>query len=312
MNKNSKILVLGGRGLVGSALVRALKLAEYTNILYPSRDDVDLMNIEQTVKFFLNNEPEYVFLAAAKVAGIEGNMKQPVQMLVTNMEIQLNVIETAHITGVKKLMFFGSSCIYPKMCPQPIKEEYLMTGPLEPSNEFYALAKIAGLKLCQAYRKECGDNFISVMPTNLYGLNDTYTPGCHVIPDLIRKFYQAKVTGQETVSVWGDGTARREFLFSDDLARACLVIMEKYDHESPINIGFGNDLTIRELAEKIADTVGLDRSQLVFQATGPVGTPVKRVDCSKVFGLGWQPSVDLETGLKISYADFLKNHASKI
>jgi len=310
MNKNSKILVCGHKGLVGSALMRQLTAQGFTNLLSAPRSELDLTDIGQTVKFFLKHEPEYVFLAAAKVAGIEGNMKQPVSMLVTNLEIQLNVIETAHVTGVKKLMFFGSSCIYPKLCPQPIKEEYLMTGPLEPSNEFYALAKITGLKLCQAYRKQSGDNFISVMPTNLYGINDTYKPGCHVIPDLIRKFYQAKVSGQEHVHVWGDGTARREFLYSDDLATACVTVMENYNDEAPINIGYGTDVSIRELAELVADTVGLGRDQLVFDPKGVVGTPIKFVDSSKVMALGWKPSVTLEAGLKIAYADFLKNHAT--
>lgn len=309
MNKDAKILVLGSGGLVGSALVRALQLAEYKNVVRPPRGYVDLAAPDQTRDYFALNHPDYVFLAAAKVAGIEGNLKQPVQMLLENLQIQNNVILAAHLAKVKKLMFFGSSCIYPKLCPQPIKEEYLLTSALEPSNEGYAIAKIAGLKLCQSFRRQYGDNFISVMPTNLYGINDTYTPGCHVIPDLIRKFYQAKVTGQVKVHVWGDGTARREFLYADDLANACLTVMERYDAEAPINIGYGSDVSIRQLAEAVADAVGLERSRLVFDPKGIVGTPIKLLDSSKVMALGWKPSKTLEAGLKIAYADFLKNHA---
>jgi GDP-L-fucose synthase len=207
-------------------------------------------------------------------------------------------------------MFFGSSCIYPRLSPQPIKEEYLLTSALEPSNEPYAIAKIAGLKLAQAFRRQYGDNFISVMPTNLYGVNDTYKPGCHVIPDLLRKFHQAKVTGQDQVTVWGDGTARREFLYADDLATACITVMEKYDEADPINIGFGSDVTIKELAHLVADVVGLERSKLVFETKGPVGTPVKFLDSSKVMALGWKPAVTLATGLPIAYSDFLKHHAA--
>jgi GDP-L-fucose synthase len=311
MNKDSKIIVLGSNGLVGSALLRSLKVAGHTDLRYPTRDIVDLTDREATLKYFLEHQPEYVFLAAAKVAGIQGNMRQPVQMLMANLEIQNSVIWAAHHVKVKKLMFFGSSCIYPKYCPQPIKEEYLLTSPLEPSNEPYALAKIAGLKLCQAFRQQYNDNFISVMPTNLFGLNDTYRPGCHVIPDLIRKFYHAKVTGQPKVPVWGDGTARREFLYSDDLARACIAVMEKYDSPEPINIGYGTDVTIRELAEAVADTVGLERDRLTFDPKGVVGTPVKLLDSSKVFALGWKPLVSLGVGLRIAYADFMKNHAAK-
>lgn len=310
MKKDARILVCGHKGLVGSALMRSLKVAGYTDIIYGARDVLDLTDRDLTEMYFVRNKPEYVFLAAAKVAGIQGNMRQPVQMLMTNLEIQNNVIWAAHHAKVKKLMFFGSSCIYPKYSPQPIKEAALLTGPLEPSNESYAIAKIAGLKLCQAFRRQYNDNFISVMPTNLYGIGDRYEPGCHVIPDLIRKFYQAKVSGQEAVPVWGDGTARREFLYSDDLARACLAVMENYDMEDPINIGFGSDVTIRELAEMIADAVGLERDRLVFDPKGVVGTPVKLLDSSKMMALGWKPSVNLEIGLKIAYTDFLKNHAN--
>jgi GDP-L-fucose synthase len=310
MNKNSKIFVAGHRGLVGSAIVRSLKAAGYTNLLTVTHAELDLTDIGAVYAFFKKHEPEHVFLAAAKVAGIEGNLAQPVQMLMNNTLIQNNVLWSAHNFGVKKLLFLGSSCIYPRLCPQPIKEEYLLTSALEPSNEAYAIAKIAGVKLCQAFRRQYESNFVSVMPTNLYGVNDTYSPGCHVIPDLIRKFYQAKVSGQTKIVVWGDGTARREFLYSDDLARACVVVMEKYDEAEPINIGFGSDLAIRELACMIADTVGVDRNLLVFEASGPTGTPVKRLDSSKVMALGWKPVVSLANGLKIAYADFLKNHAA--
>lgn len=311
MNKDAKILVTGHKGLVGSALMRSLKVAGYTNLIFGSRDVLDLTDLRQTLEFFMRNQPEYVFLAAARVAGIEGNMRQPVQMLLTNLQIQNNVIWCSHEIKVKKLMFFGSSCIYPKFCPQPIKEEYLLTSPLEPSNEPYAIAKIAGLKLCQAFRKQYGHNFISVMPTNLYGINDTYESGGHVIPDLIRKFYQAKVLGSESVPVMGDGTARREFLYSDDLARACVLAMEKYDDAEPINIGFGTDVPIRDLAEMVAKAVGFDPNKIVYDVSKPKGTPVKLLDSSKIMGLGWKPSVNLEIGLKIAYTDFLKNHANE-
>lgn len=286
MNTNDSIFVAGHRGLVGSAIVRALKADGFANILTATHSEVDLANPEEVRNFLSKNRPAYVFLAAAKVAGIEGNMNEPVEMMISNLKIQNNVIQASHWFGVKKLLFLGSSCIYPKLCPQPIKEEYLLTSALEPSNECYALAKIAGLKLCQAFRKEYGHNFVSVMPTNLYGLNDTYRPGCHVIPDLIRKFYQAKVIGQETVQVWGDGMARREFLYCDDLARACVLVMQHYDMPEPINIGFGSDVTIKELAYLIADTVGF-KGPIVFSASGPVGTPVKFLDSSKIMALGF-------------------------
>lgn len=311
MNTNDRIFVAGHRGLVGSAIVRALTAEGYTNIITATHQEVDLTHPTETWRFIAEKRPHYIFLAAAKVGGIEGNMKQPVEMMLSNLHIQNNVIAAAHQHRVKKLLFLGSSCIYPKMCPQPIKEEYLLTSALEPSNECYALAKIAGLKLCQAYRSECGDNFVSVMPTNLYGINDTYRPGCHVIPDLIRKFYQAKVTGQPTVSVWGDGTARREFLYSDDLAKACVLVMQSYDMAEPINIGYGTDITIKELAYAVADAVGLQREQIVFSASGPVGTPVKFLDSSRIMALGWKPTIELVDGLKLAYADFLKNHAAK-
>jgi GDP-L-fucose synthase len=304
MKKDSRIYVAGSTGLVGSALCQALEAAAYTDVLGATHDQFDLMNLDETWELFRSYRPEYVFLAAAKVAGIEGNMKQPVQMMEQNLRIQNNVIAVAHEHKVKKLMFFGSSCIYPRLCPQPIKEEYLLTSPLEPSNEPYALAKIAGLKLCQAYRRQYGDNFISVMPTNLYGVNDTYRPGCHVIPDLIRKFHEAKNLDRHA-TVWGDGSIRREFLCSDDLAQACLLIMEKYDGPEPINIGYGSDVTIKELAHAIAKVVGL-QGQIVFEPSGPTGTPIKLLDSSKIFSLGWKPKIDLATGLKLAYDDFLK------
>jgi GDP-L-fucose synthase len=304
MDKHARIFVAGSTGLVGSALVRLLKSERFWNISTSSHGSLDLTDRYETYRFFSLTSPEYVFLAAAKVAGIKGNMAEPVEMMLSNLSIQNNVLSAAHKYGVKKLMFFGSSCIYPKLCPQPIKEDYLLTSALEPSNECYALAKIAGLKLCQAYRREYGCNFVSVMPTNLYGPNDTYKEGGHVIPDLIRKFHQAKVTGQE-VAVWGNGAARREFLFSDDLATACLRVMDAYDEPEPINIGYGEDVSIWCLAELIADTVGLERARVRFDVSGPTGTPVKLLDSSKLASLGWKPSVRLEDGLKIAYHDFL-------
>jgi GDP-L-fucose synthase len=310
MNKNVTIFVAGHNGLVGSAILRLLLKQDYL-CLTAEREELNLENHSETRAFFDDHNIDYVFLCAAKVAGIEGNMKEPVDMLLRNLKIQTNVIEAAHAAAVRKLLFFGSSCIYPRLCPQPIKEEYLLSGSLEPSNEPYAISKIVGLKLCQAYHKQHGDNFVSVMPTNLLGTGDNYQPGGHVIPELIRKFHVAK-SSQEEVIVWGDGTARREFLFSDDLASACLTVMNHYDSPEPINIGYGSDISIKELAEIVADTVGLERGRLIFKPTGPVGTPVKLLDSSKIMALGWKPTVNLADGLKIAYEDFLKNHVGKL
>jgi GDP-L-fucose synthase len=310
MKKDARIFVAGSTGLVGSALVRVLEEEGYTNLITPPHGSLDLTDQRSTDYFFSDTSPEYVFLAAAQVAGIKGNMDSPVQMMTTNLAIQNNVLAASRTYGVKKLMFFGSSCIYPKLCPQPIKEDYLLTGPLEPSNECYALAKISGVKLCQAYQRQYGCNFISVMPTNLYGPNDTYKDGGHVIPDLIRKFHAAKCR-QELVVVWGDGSARREFLYSDDLARACLLIMRCYEGYEPVNVGCGVDISINELVRCIADTVGLDRSYIHFDTTGPVGTPRKMLDIWKLLSFGWKPKVGLEEGLRLAYQDYLKRYGPK-
>jgi GDP-L-fucose synthase len=304
MNKTDTIYVAGHTGLVGSAIAREL-IAQGFHVATVDRHTVDLTSKAGVSAYFHAIEPDYVFLAAARVAGIAGNIAKPVAMLATNLKIELNVLEAAHDFGVKKLLFLGSSCIYPRLCPQPIKEEYLLTGPLELSNEGYALAKIAGIKLCQAYHQQFKDNFISVMPTNLYGPHDRYAEGGHVIPDMIRKFHAAKLNKHPTVLVWGNGTVRREFLYVDDLARACILAMQQYDQPEPINIGYGSDITIRELAGLIADIVGLPQDRILFDPSGPSGTPVKLLDSSKIRALGWEPKVGLATGLELAYADYL-------
>ncbi|HON08116.1 MAG TPA: GDP-L-fucose synthase, partial [Verrucomicrobiota bacterium] len=295
-------------GLVGSALWRELQRQGYTNLVGKTRDELDLMNTQAVNLFFENERPEFVFLAAAKVGGILANSKYPVDFLQDNLKIQLNIIEAAYKYGVKKLLFLGSSCIYPKYAPQPMKEEYLLTGALEPTNEWYAIAKIAGLKLCQAYRRQYGCNFISVMPTNLYGINDNYHPSdSHVLPAMIRRFYEAKESGTESVTCWGTGTPRREFLYVDDLANACLFLMNNYNDEQIINIGCGYDITIKELSEIVADVIGYN-GKINWDTSKPDGTPRKLLDCSRIFSMGWRPKYDLKTGVKLAFEDFLKRY----
>ena len=304
MNVDSKIFVAGHRGLVGSAIVRELERRGFANILTRSRSQVDLLDPGAVERFFSVERPEYVFLAAAKVGGILANDTQPASFLWENLRIETNIVDSAWRSGVRKLLFLGSSCIYPKMAPQPLKEEYLLTGPLEPTNEWYAVAKIAGIKLCQAFRRQYGCNFISAMPTNMYGPNDNYDlQTSHVLPALIRKFHEAKVRGESQVVCWGTGSPRREFLHSDDLARALLFLMDNYDEEQLINVGFGSDITIRELASLVAKVVGF-AGEIVWDTSKPDGTPRKLMDSSRILSLGWKPSVDLPTGVASAYNDF--------
>jgi GDP-L-fucose synthase len=301
MHLESRIYVAGHRGLVGSALVRALVKAGYKNILTRRRNELDLQNESAVRSFFMREKPEYVLLAAAKVGGILANNQYPVEFLVENLSIQNNIILAARDANVNKLLFLGSSCIYPKMSPQPIKEEYLLTGSLEPTNASYALAKIAGINLCQSCSREYGCNFISVMPTNLYGPNDNFDlDSSHVLPALIRKAYMAKMQNEPTITIWGTGTPRREFLHSDDLASACLFLMDTYDSPEIVNIGTGCDVTITELAQMIMETVEYT-GELVFDKERPDGTPRKVLDVSRLTNLGWKPSIQLRDGIRELY-----------
>lgn len=306
MDYRSKIYVAGHRGLVGSAIIRALESQEYTNIIVRTHSELDLLDQKEVAKFFEVEKPEYVFLAAAKVGGIVGNSKFPADFIYENLQIEVNVIHNAHKYGVKKLLFLGSSCIYPKLAEQPIKEEYLLTGPLEFTNEGYAIAKIAGLMMCKKYKEQYGDNFISVMPTNLYGINDNFHPEhSHVIPALIRRFVEAKNENKSEVVIWGTGSPLREFLYADDLADAVVFLMNSYDGIEHINIGTGKDLTIKELALMIKEIVGF-KGTLKFDSTKPDGTPRKLLDISKLKNLGWEPSISLKTGL-IRTVDWFEN-----
>ena len=308
MEKNSKIYVAGHRGMVGSAIYRKLIKEGYTNIITKTSAELDLRDQKAVSEFFAEEKPDYVFLAAAKVGGIVANNTYRADFLYENLAIQNNVIHSAYENDAKKLMFLGSSCIYPKLAPQPLKEEYLLTGLLEETNEPYAIAKIAGIKMCDAYRAQYGCNFISVMPTNLYGYNDNYHPqNSHVLPALIRKFHEAKVSAAPEVIVWGSGSPMREFLFADDLANACYFLMDSYNEPTLINIGTGVDLTIKDLALLIKKTVGYE-GNLVFDSTKPDGTPRKLMDVSKLHNLGWKHQIDLEEGIKLAYEDFLEKH----
>ncbi|MCS7063865.1 MAG: GDP-L-fucose synthase [Methylacidiphilales bacterium] len=310
MEKNAPIYVAGHRGLVGSAIVRALQKKGYSSILTRTRAELDLKNAEAVATFFEQHRPQYVFLAAAKVGGILANDTYPVDFLLENLAIQNNVISAAHRYGVRKLLFLGSSCIYPKFAPQPIPESALLNGHLEPTNEAYAIAKIAGIKLCQAYRKQYGCNFICAMPTNLYGPNDNYHPEhSHVIPALIRRFHEARINQHPTITIWGTGTPRREFLYSDDLADACLFLMDHYDDPEIINVGCGQDITIAELAHLIAKITGYT-GKLIFDPSKPDGTPRKLLDISKIQALGWKATTPLEKGLEASYSDWLQKNQS--
>lgn len=308
MNLDAKIYVAGHRGLVGSAIVRNLEAKGYKNIICRTHKELDLTNQEAVRIFFKEEKPEYVFLAAAKVGGIHANNTYPADFIYDNLMIQNNVIKAAHDFKVKKLLFLGSTCIYPKMAPQPIKEEYLLTGSLEETNEAYAVAKIAGLEMCKFFKRQYGDNFISCMPTNLYGPNDNFDlKNSHVLPALIRKFHEAKVNNSEVVEVWGTGTPLREFLYVDDMADACVFLMENYDGEQHVNIGTGEEVSIRELAETVKEVVGFE-GELVFNTDMPDGTPRKLTTVDKLHGLGWKHKVSLNEGIKLAYNWFLENY----
>jgi GDP-L-fucose synthase len=308
LSTNSRIYVAGHRGLVGSAVIRALQNQGYDNLIVRSRQETDLTEQSTVRRFFDEVRPDVVIMAAARVGGIYANNSHPAGFLRDNLLIQDNVIDAAHQFGVGKFVFLGSSCIYPKMAPQPIKEDYLLTGALEPTNEWYAIAKIAGLKMCQAYRREYGFNAISLMPTNLYGPGDNFDlQTSHVLPALIRKFHEAKTRNDQTVTIWGTGTPRREFLHVDDLADAILYLLHSYDAEPIVNIGWGEDVTIRELAEVVMSAIGY-RGQLVFDTSKPDGTPRKLLDVTRVTNLGWRPRISLRAGIESTYAWF-KDHA---
>lgn len=308
MEKNAKIYIAGHRGMVGSAILRKLQAEGYQNLLTRTSAELDLRNQQAVADFFATEKPDYVFLAAAKVGGIVANNTYRADFLYENLAIQNNVIHQSYLNGVKKLMFLGSSCIYPKLAPQPLKEDYLLTGLLEETNEPYAIAKIAGIKLCDAYRDQYGCNFISVMPTNLYGYNDNYHPeNSHVLPALIRKFHEAKINKSATVSIWGSGSPKREFLFADDLADACYFLMQNYNEPKLINIGTGEDLSIKELALLIKNIVGFE-GELVFDASKPDGTPRKLMDVSKLHAQGWKHRINLTEGIALAYQDFLSKN----
>ncbi|GEM69419.1 GDP-L-fucose synthase [Sphingobacterium mizutaii NBRC 14946 = DSM 11724] len=306
MEKQAKIYVAGHRGMVGSAIYRKLKELGFENIVVRTSKELDLRDQQAVKEFFETEKPEYVFLAAAKVGGIMANNVYRADFIYENLAIQNNVIHYSHENDVKKLMFLGSSCIYPKMAPQPLKEDYLLTGTLEPTNEPYAIAKIAGIKMVESYRMQYDDNYISVMPTNLYGINDNYHPeNSHVLPALIRKFHEAKVNNSPTVNIWGSGKPLREFMFADDLADACVFLMENYNDLQFVNIGVGEDISIRELAELIKEVVGF-QGDLEFDSSKPDGTPRKLMDVSKLTSLGWKAKTNLKEGIKLAYEDFLK------
>ena len=302
MDNNSKVFVAGHKGLVGSAIVRYLETKGYTNIVTKTRDELDLTNTVSVKKFFMEEKPEYVFLAAAKVGGIGGNSDYPADFIYQNLMIQSNIIHSAYVFGVKKLLFLGSSCIYPKFAKIPITEDQLLSGYLEPSNDAYAIAKIAGIKMCQAYRKQYGFNAISVMPTNLYGINDNFDHNYgHVLPSLIAKFHGSKDKSEHwVVKLWGDGSPKREFLHVDDLAEALYICMEKYDSEEIINIGTGEDVTIKELAEIIVDVTGY-KNKYEWDTSKPNGTPRKVMNVDKMKSLGWEPKINLREGIETTY-----------
>ncbi|HOK00308.1 MAG TPA: GDP-L-fucose synthase [Termitinemataceae bacterium] len=316
MEKTAKIFVAGHRGLVGSAIVRQLQQRGYTNLILRTHAELDLTNQAAVYHFFETERPDYVFLAAAKVGGIGANSTYPAEFIYINLAIALNVVDASHRYGVRKLLNLGSSCIYPKFAPQPMKEEHLLTGPLEPTNEPYAIAKIAAIKLCASYNRQYGTNFISLMPTNLYGPNDNYHPfNSHVLPALIRKFHEAKTQGTDEVVLWGDGSPYREFLYSDDLADAAIYLMEQYDASDIgefINVGSSQEVTIRELAELIQKIVYEDSPgrtcRIVWDTSKPNGTPRKLLDSSRLTALGWKPKVSLQEGIRRAYADFVEHH----
>ncbi len=305
ITKDSKIYVAGHRGMVGSALVRTLEAKGYTNILTRTREELDLLDQRAVYDFLQVEKPDYIFIAAAKVGGIHANNTYRADFIFQNLQIESNLIHGAHLAGVQRLMFLGSSCIYPRDCPQPIKEEYLLTGSLEPTNEAYAIAKIAGIKLCEAYNHQYGRQYISVMPTNLYGINDNYDlETSHVLPALIRKAHEAKIRGDKTLTVWGTGTPRREFLFADDLADACVFLMERDYNGSLINVGSGEDLPIEELSKLVCTIIGFNGG-LVFDSSKPDGTSRKLLDIVRINRMGWVPHTSLLQGISKSYRDML-------
>ena len=317
MNKNFKIFIAGHTGMVGSSIVRQLNDCGFNNLICPSHKDLDLINQQAVIEFFKSTSPQYVFIAAGKVGGIHANNTYRGQFLYENLMIQNNLIHAAHETGVEKLLFLGSSCIYPKFSPQPMKEEYLLTGELEQTNEPYAIAKISGIKMCENYYRQYGDNFISVMPTNLYGENDNFDlQTSHVLPALIRKFHESKVNNSEFVEVWGSGKPKREFLYVDDVANACVFLLDKMDAHSlydkmkisHINIGSGIDVTIAKLAEIIRRIIGFG-GEIKYDSSMPDGTPQKLLDISRIKSLGWEPSISLEDGIKLAYDWFKQNVA---
>jgi GDP-L-fucose synthase len=311
MNKDSKIYIAGHRGMVGSAITRKLQSEGFTNFVTRTSAELDLRDQKAVAAFFAQEKPEYVFLAAAKVGGIVANNTYRAEFLYDNLQIQNNIINSAHLNNVKKLMFLGSSCIYPKLAPQPLHEDALLTGLLEPTNEPYAIAKIAGIKMCDAYRAQYGCDYISVMPTNLYGYNDNYHPqNSHVLPALIRRFHEAKEQNAPSVTIWGSGSPLREFLFADDLAEACYYLMQNFSEAGFINIGSGKEITIKDLALLIKGIVGYE-GELTFDATKPDGTPRKLMDVSKLAALGWTYKTELEEGIKLAYHDFMVKHVER-
>ena len=307
MDKNSKIYIAGHKGLVGSAITRLLEKQGYKNLILKTRQELDLFNQQAVTNFFKKEKPEYVFLAAAKVGGIMANNNYPADFIYENLMIQTNIIHSAYLNKVKKLLFLGSSCIYPKLSPQPIKEEYLLSSDLEPTNKAYSMAKIAGIITCQSYDRQHGTNFISVMPTNIYGQNDNFDlKNAHALPALIRKFHEAKLKNEKKVMVWGSGKPKREFLHTDDLAEACFFLMKNYNSFEIINAGTGEDITIKDLAEKIKKIVGYE-GKIAWDKTKPDGTPRKLLDVSKINKIGWKSKIGLEDGIKMTYEWYLNN-----
>ena len=305
ISRDARIYVAGHRGLVGSAIWRELQRCGFENLIGRSRAELDLLDTGAVRSFYEAQKPEYVFVAAARVGGILANNNQPAQFLYENLQIQNHLIHGAFRAGVKKLLFLGSSCIYPKLGPQPLREEHLLTGPLEPTNEWYAIAKIAGIKMCQAYRRQYGCDFISAMPSNMYGPNDNYDPeGSHVLPAFIRKFHEARISRQDAVTCWGTGAPLREFMHADDLGRACVFVMENYSEEQFINAGSGQEISIRGLAELVREVVGFE-GRIVWDPTKPDGMSRKLLDSSRLLALGWRPQVDLQKGIRLAYDDFL-------
>lgn len=311
MKKNSKIYIAGHRGLVGSAIARALEKEGFTNLIFRTHKELDLTDQAAVAEFFAHEKPEYVFLAAAKVGGIMANKTHPAEFIYNNLTIQTNVIHSSYINNVKKLLFLGSSCIYPRNCPQPMKEEHLLTGELEPTNKAYSLAKIAGIVMCQSYNEQYGTNFISLMPANVYGPNDNFdSENAHVMAAVIKKFHQAKTGNKPQVVMWGTGGAMREFLHVDDLADACLFLMGNYNDSPIINVGTGEDLTIKELAEKVKNVIGY-KGEIVWDTAKPDGIPRKLVDTTKIHSLGWKHSTTLDNGIVSTYEWFKNNHRNE-